>query len=555
MKKSILFCALIGFFTYVPGISYAQTPDWLWAKSASGTSLDYASSVATDAIGNVYVTGKFSGITITFGTTTLTNSGEYDIFLVKYDANGNVLWATSAGSTLSEGACSVATDASGNAYVAGYFDGPAITFGTTTLLNSCSDHSEIFLVKYDANGDVLWAKSASGTGCDVAYSVATDASGNACVTGCFDSPNITFGTTTLLNSSFSFFNIFLVKYDANGNVQWATSAGGINDEVSSSLALDAIGNAYVTGTFCSPAVTFDTTTLTNTYSGYSDIFLVKYDANGNVQWAKSASGTVRDIAYSVATDASGNAYMTGDFNSPAITFDTTTLLNAFSGFSDIFLVKYDANGNVLWAKSATGTGVGNAFSVATDASGNAYVAGYFDGPAITFGTTTLTNSISDYSDIFLVKYDTTGNVLWAKSATGIGGDYANSVATDASGNAYVTGYFDSPTFTFGTTTITNSGIFDIFLAKVTNSVKINELNNQEYFSVFPNPAKDKIVIEIPDVTEECNLTIVNIEGHRLLQQIITEPTTTIDVGTLPSGVYLVKVAGEKRVQVGKFVKQ
>src|SRR5690606_28720910 len=127
-------------------------------------------------------------------------------------------------------------------------------------------------------------------------------------------------------------------------------------------------------------------------------------------------------------------------------------------FGDIFLVKYNASGKVLWATHAGGTGNDNSNSVSTDALGNVYITGNFMSESITFGTDTLTRK--GYSDIFLAKYDARGNALWAKSVGGTKRNYANSVSADASGNVYITGYFDSDSITFGTTTLTNAGSND-----------------------------------------------------------------------------------------------
>jgi hypothetical protein len=524
---------------------------WLWAKSAGGTAAEAGNSVATDASGNAYVTGWFNSPTLTFGSHTLTNSGSGlpDIFLAKYDTSGNVLWAKSAEGINEDIGYSVAVDASGNAYVSGYFISPTLTFGSDTLTNSGGD--AIFLAKYDASGNVLWAKSAGGTGGEVgySYSVAVDASGNAYLTGYFYSFTITFGYNTLTNAGYD--DIFLVKYDAGGNVLWAKSAGGTGYESGNSVAVDASGSAYVTGYYSSPSVIFGSDTLTN--PGNGDIFLAKYDAGGNILWAKSAGGTGGGGGNSVAVDASGNAYVTGYYSSPAIIFGSDTLTNV--GDYDIFLAKYDAGGNVLWAKCAGGFINESGSSVTLDASGNAYVTGWFNSQTLTFGSDTLTNV--DNGDIFLAKYDAGGNVLWAKSAGGNNVDIGQSAAMDASGNAYVTGWFNSQTLTFGLDTLTNTGAADIFLAKIKSSSNLgfNEPTNTFGLSIYPNPAADKISIQTSGTAYNSNLSIRNLNGQQLMQQEITDPTTTIDVSTLPSGIYLVKVIGENGVQVGKFVKQ
>jgi hypothetical protein len=253
-------------------------------------------------------------------------------------------------------------------------------------------------------------------------------------------------------------------------------------------------------------------------------------------------------------DVSGNPYVAGSFASTTITFSSNTFTNTgTAGTSDLFLVKYDANGNVVWAKSEGGTDYDAAWSVTVDTSGKSYVAGYFKSPTITFGSNTLTNT--GMKDIFLSKYDADGNVLWAKSAGGAGDDEALSVCVNGSGNPYVAGWFKSSTLTFGSYTLTNAGAdntSDIFLAKIGNSAGINGLNNPLNILVFPNPATDKIIVETP---LKGSLSILNFGGQQLLQKEITKPTTTIDVSTLSSGIYFVRVTGLKNVRMGKFIKQ
>ena len=176
-------------------------------------------------------------------------------------------------------------------------------------------------------------------------------------------------------------------------------------------------------------------------------------------WAKKAGGTGDDYGQSIATDSSGNSYVTGYFAGTA-TFGDTELTS--SGSTDIFVAKLDSGGNWLWAKKAGGTSSDTGRSIATDSSGNSYVIGYFAGTA-TFGDTELTSSGNN--DIFVAKLDSGGNWLWVMKAGGTDLDVGKSIAIDSSGNSYVTGYFRG-TATFGDTELTSSGLYDIFVAKV-----------------------------------------------------------------------------------------
>jgi hypothetical protein len=213
----------------------------------------------------------------------------------------------------------------------------------------------------------------------------------------------------------------------------------------------------VTGYFRESA-DFGGTTLTS--AGEYDVFVAKYDAAGNVLWAKSAGGESEVTAGSgVATDGLGNVFLTGAFGGSA-TFGDSTLTSA--GDREVFVAKYHAFGNVLWAKSAGGVELDVGLGIATDVSGNVFLTGAI-GDSATFGGTTLT-SAGD-RDVFVAKYDAFGNVLWAESAGGISIDDGYGVATDGSSNVLVTGYFEDSA-DFGGTTLTSAGYRAIFVIKM-----------------------------------------------------------------------------------------
>jgi hypothetical protein len=413
-----------------------------------------------------------------------------NLFVAKYSPGGTVLWAKNASVTswnvTHQGSMSpVAVDNAGNVYVAGAYEDNAI-FGADTLLNfdSSGTSFDIFLTKYDANGNFLWAKRfGNKDNWDFAMAVAADASGNVLLTGFFASDTLNFDSTYITNNSPGSCDIFLAKFDANGNVLWAKSAGGTDNDQVWSVAVDASGNSFITGFFDSQNIIFGSSTIINTEPGNDAVFIAKYDANGNPLWAKSA-GTGGDDGYSVAVDASGNAYVGGSFFSTKIAFGSITLSN--EGAGDIFIAKYDANGNVLWAKRSGGNSDDRALSVAADASGNVYATGYFDSPSITFDAFVLTNAIPDYDNMFFVKYNSSGNVLWAKKVGGTHAgddcDGASVAVTNNSGDVYLAGYYDAVLLDFDTISVTNTvGSDKLFLAKLGG-------NCLAYFSLSPDTA-------------------------------------------------------------------
>lgn len=429
----------------------AQTDDFLWAVQAGGIGFDKGSRVAVDPDGHIVVTGYFQE-TATFGNLSLTSTGFKDIFVAKYDGEGQVLWAVQGEGDFEDEGLGIATDASGNILVTGAFFEEA-TFGTTTLTGRGS--FDVFVVKYDADGNVLWAASGGGTSLDRGFGIAADAAGNCAVTGQF-SETATFGNTTLVSDGI--FDIFVASYAADGTFRWAKKAGGQFTDEGNDIVLDPSGNTLVTGKF-SGAVTFGDTTLFS--NRLFNTFLAKYDTAGNLRWVRKAGGR-DDFGYGIATDAMGNALLTGYFQQ-AGRFEGIqngiTLNSAGSG--DIYIAKYDSTGELRWAVQAGGPDLDQGFGIGTDAAGNAVVTGFFVGTA-TFGDTTLT---SIAKDAFVAKYDSGGTFLWATQVGGAGTDEGYDVAVNEAGQTVLTGLFEGTT-AFGDLERTSAGEQDLFLAKL-----------------------------------------------------------------------------------------
>lgn len=462
MKKFLLLFvfALTGFIV--------NSQNCFWAKSAGSNQDEFAYGITTDTNGDVYVTGCFQGNSITFGTTTLINSnpGGYAYFLVKYSAGGQVLWAQGANSgAIGYG---VTADDAGYIYVTGTFAAQSITFGTQTLTGNTVSYADVFVVKYDTNGNAIWASGMGGNSYDYGKSIAVDGSGNVYVTGNFYSTSITFGSSIINNGGTNYTDYFIAKFDSNGSPVWAKSAGGTRYEYGNGVTFNN-GKIYVTGNFESDSATFGSYTLHNGEPGNAVLFTVSYDVSGNVLWAKEVDGLWGNVeGNGIAHDLSGNIFVTGSNSSYDAVFGNDTLGSLQSGNYDIFIVKYNSSGDVLWAKDAGGTNADYSNAVATDSVGNAFITGYYNSTKIIFDDDTLTSSTSNSTpEIFIAKYDSAGNMIWAKSAGGTSSDISYGIATGSDDNVYFTGLFHG-TATFGDVTLTSTTNTDMFVADIYN---------------------------------------------------------------------------------------
>jgi len=360
----------------------------LWVKRMGGKEYDGGDDVMVDPMGNVYVTGFFQE-TADFGPYSLASAGSGDIFVCKLDSDGNILWAKRMGGNLSDEGYSIASDSAGNVYVTGFFNGTA-DFGAFNLTSQ--GMADVFIAKLDSAGNILWVKQVRGNQNDIAYGIAVDKAGNVYTTGHFTNFAV-LGPFTLSSPGGSQ-DIFVSKLDNAGNFIWAQRMGGINNDGSNSIALDAAGNIYITGAFADSA---DFGVFNLATAGQYDIFVTKLDGTGNILWAKPLGGTSDDNGVDIAVDPDGSTYLTGYFRDTA-NFGSFSLTSA--GAEDIYVSSMDNAGNILWATrmGSASYEIGN--GVATDQVGNVYATGYFQDTA-DFGSFTLTSA--GHLDVFVTK--------------------------------------------------------------------------------------------------------------------------------------------------------
>ncbi len=465
-------------------------------------------------------------------------------------------WASRAGSAGNDYGYSISRDNAGNLYITGLFLDVA-QFGGTHITTVGSN--DIFVAKLDPNGNWLWAKRAGGSGDDCGQTVVFR-DGYCYLTGYF-SGTASFGATSL--SSFGSGDIFVARLDTNGNWLWVKRAGGTGHDEGDSVSIDSSGNCFMSGYFNGLAG-FGTIALTG--SGW-DVFVTKLDPDGNWVWASSAGGSGTEGGWSVSVDDNGNSDVCGPFTGTAV-FGTTTL--HCLGSQDIYVARLDNEGNWLWAKRAGGnyvmgenTDVG--CCLALESNGNCYLTGYFYGAAADFGTTILTNH-GGY-DYFIAQLDIAGNWLWAITGDGIYNDSGWGVCYDEAGNFYVTGVF-SGTMNFGATQLTSAGERDVWAAKLSSAVGIDdEVQTPETAMQLynhPNPFNPETTISYTlPASGMVSLEIYNSRGQ-LVRRLLNEEQPAgehaliwngkDDSGhSVASGLYLCRIACNGKQETRKLL--
>ena len=295
--------------------------------------------------------------------------------------------------------------------------------------------------------------------------------------------------------------------------------------------------------------------LFRSFTGGVGVLMVKFDGMGNALWAKQSGGFPSSgYARCISSDSFGNFYCAGYFDSPIMIFGYDTLTNV--GYNDIFIAKYDSAGDLTWVQRAGGPDYDDANAIIADNNGNIYMTGFFRG-FISFGSTFLNGPIQE---VYVAKYDMNGNPLWATSATGTLQETGNAIGVDRSNNVYVAGNFTSPTTTFGTHVITNTdpwtGSYDIFFARVgetPTSVFDLDYSTKERLLIYPNPCSGIFRI-VNDFVANSVLRIYDVQG-RMINEVALNHDGIVDLKNISQGIYLVQLTSRNEILNCKLVIQ
>jgi hypothetical protein len=443
------------------------------AGRIGGDARDLVASIARDPSGAIYLTGSFAG-TADFdpgpGSAALTSAGNLDAFVAKVDQSGSLVWARRLGGPLTDQGASVVADASG-VYVAGTFEGTAdLDPGPGTLDGVSQGSTDVFLVRLDGDGNLVWARSFGGTVNESATALAL-AGGALFLVGDFRGtvdldPGAGVASATSANGAT---DIYVTKFDLAGTLVWAKTVTGSQNDFSQGIASDG-ATVYVTGIFTG-TVDFDpgpgTASLTSTQDS-PDAFILRLDADGHFVWARSIGGPGLEASSDIAIDGSG-VYLTGYF-AGTVDFDpgSGTVALTSAGSVDTFLMKLDPSGNLVWARRFGDVADDVPFALAVNTSG-VYVTGQFGG-TVDFdpGAGSFSLTADGPADAFLTRLTPAGDFVTAYRLGGAGSDSSLALALSGS-TAYLAGVFEK-TADFdpgpGTAPLTSAGFTDIFLSIV-----------------------------------------------------------------------------------------
>ncbi len=581
MKKlAILLFLLIAIF------SYSQS--YYNGSTYGNSGIDSQFKGATDANGNLYTAGLFQS-SVTFNTSTITShGGNADGFLTKFDQNGNPIWIKGFGGANDDVTVDVAIDMNGNIYLTGYFQGAGVNAfdanpatddddGNPSTSNadeywlsvlSAINSRDCFIIKLDSNGDFVWAKQVSnpvGAANEDSSSIEIDGSGNVYVAGNFlyadfdPSPS----SEVLITASNTTSEGFLLKLDPDGNFVWVKTyeSTGISKIMDMEFSPD--GNLFLTGRY-NGEIDLDSSSNVATFSsnGETDLFLLKLDTNGDYLWGKSFGSTGNENVNTIKVLPSG-IYVCGHF-SETTDFDPSSGNTSItpSGDDDGFLSKFDSSGNFDFVYTIGGDTTGNGFEEienVIEKNGNLIISGDFIGTADFDNSSNSSLSTSaGLNDAFVLEINSSNGDYLDHNIIGGDDKESNNNLVLTNGNELLLyGNFRSSSIDLnpfdGIDIYNNNFAFEDFY--ISHFSTLTLLSTSDFYNdtveLYPNPTKDIIHISAN------NIVFNGYKIYNHLGQLVknnTSPFTTININSLPDGIYYIYLMSNEKMIIKRIIK-
>lgn len=540
-------------FLVISLCSFGQNFDWV--KEVGSTGWDEGRSIGVDNQGNVYTTGHFKG-TVDFdpgiGVFNLSSVDEEDAFIFKLNASGDFIWAKQFGDSSFVECNDLVLDSDGNIYITGSFLGPIDFDPNSGISEMVSTYGgrDIFIQKIDGNGNLMWAKQISGytplalsnPSPTNAFSIAINSNDDIYITGYFDG-TVDFDPDTIATNYLTVIqasDIFISKYDSDGNFDFVKQLGGTLGAVAYSIEVDENNNIYTTGVI-GGTVDFDpgagTYNLVPTSIFEAEMFISKLDSLGDFVWANKLGA---GAGYAITSDNNGNVYSTGEVSS------NSTILN-----------KHDFQGNLIWAKDIGGL---YGKSIAIDNNGNVFTTGY------AFGTNDFDPALSVFNltgdGVFISKLDSFGNFNWAGLLISTNQITPNAIVSDINNDIYLTGFYNGTTDFDPSIAVFNLTApligYNAFVYKLDSEIGLGiaEISNVNEIKVYPNPTKGNIFIELGKEQEDINVSIKNALGQEVKSEMkINHNHAEIQFNGAP-GIYFLELSyKDTQTEVFQIIKE
>ena len=559
--KTLLLTALLFICFY---ITHGQNVEWVFHAKGIGTAPlipTVQNTLAKDADGNLYMTSSVADSTqfgpfAIHGTEVLPGAGIFlnASYLSKFNAQGEPQWVKTFEGTGILGILDIETDQNGDVVMGGVIQG-AIMIDTIPLATTLNSVSELFLAKFNSDGEVIWAIMDDGVGFAVSdiSSLAISPSGNIIVGG-------TSGD-----------RLFMGSFNGDGVLNWGRVYGNINQIMTRcGIAVDASNDIYWVGstgtTVSSDFTTFDTITF-KPYGG--SMFVSKYNSDGDITWLRhygeDSLSTARIASFNIEVGGNG-LYIGGDFTD-TINIGGTVLTEPIITGTHLFAIKYDLAGNIEWVKQSHGPANGvDVFDISTNDNGDLFIggrAGNSNGLSsfvVGEGNHEASIVIDGSWNGFLAKYKSDGELDWIKGMRGFDESEVRAVVTTGENTAVISGIIKG-TVQIGDSSLTTtptSGASNVILTSWDGSASSTGIGPEiieNGVKIYPNPSEDQLFIEFENVSKFESVKLLDLQG-RILQEVNNlQPLQRLSVKHLPAGVYLIQAKGKNGVFNQKIVRE
>ena len=517
IRAAFYYLFLFGFW-FTPISVNAQ--DWNWVEIIGSSKTETPEGLLFQNNGQILLAGTFEH-ELLLGDTNLISTGEKDIFLASFNTDMTTLWARGGGGLSDEKLADIGQDHNNNIICAGSYWLEA-TFGGDTIQTE-NNPKGLFLLKINSLGQEIWLRKIDGADLKAVEDIKVDQVGNIYLCGYFDQQ--------LQGEGFSLdaageTDLFLIKYNPEGEVIYASHVGYSGDTRAISVALASSGKIVLGGYYNDTTIIAQDTLIANTTD--RDVFIACFDQEGNAIWGRKAGGVHDDELTGIAIDPSDHIYATG-YLVGVMNLGNGISIQSSNGNSDFYLLKYNMDGQPLEARALGGSLIQQTTDIEFNEN-QLLIAGFYQGEMDLDGlTVSAGNSISS----FVAGFDLDLNTKWVKSINGSGNVFIHRISANEAESVLVTESFEE-TILFNDTPFSSAGEFDIFLGQLNKSVTptVNLEQAPTLLSLFPNPTANSLNIKT-NLTNY-NLLIYSIDGQLFWTG---KNEKNININHLPKGTY------------------
>lgn len=511
-------------------VCFSQSaPGIEWQNTIGGSVNDQPSSIKQTTDGGYIIGGSsMSGISGDKTENTIGNTGYGDIWIIKTDMNGNIQWQNTIGGDSADGLSLIEQTTDGG-YLIGGFSSSNISGDKTQ--NSYGGY-DYWIIKTDSSSNIQWQKTYGGASDDFLGSIKQTTDGGYILGGSSIS-NISGNKT---ENCIGYRDYWIVKIDSNRNVQWDNTIGGIGVETFCSVFQTIDGGYFVSG-YSSSNISGDKTENTVGFGGDIDIWILKTDSIGNIQWQNTIGGTIGDWLTSAKQTSDGN-YILGGNSYSNISGDKTE--NSM-GVADFWVLKIDSVGNIIWQNTIGGNSADFMFSI-IQTSDNGYLLGGSSCSTISGDKTENWFGGTLYGDYWVVKIDSMGNIQWQNTLGGNNEDALRNLCQTVDGGYALAGWSDSNiSGDKSENCIGNNDFWIIKLFPDTITSTFNLQNTTNNIQLYPNPTKEEVTITTLQTAIGTTLKVYNVYGHVVFEKQIKTTNIRLQTTTWLSGVYFISI--------------